>query len=85
MEDREIKCTSDREIHCITDTEIYCIRDKEKHYITYGSKLSGWEISTFCVTFFQFSSWPGVKMGHQKSEEKEKMGLPCFYLQVGLI
>ena len=36
----------------------------------YGWKFSVREICTFRVTFRQFSSWPGVKMSHQRAREK---------------
>ena len=62
---------------------------------TYGSKWSGWEICTFCVTFCQFSLWPGVKMSHQRARKeknswpdqytKESNGIALFLLQFGSI
>ena len=36
----------------------------------YGSKLSGWEICTYCVTFWQISLWPGVQICHQRAKKK---------------
>ena len=54
----------------------------------YGSKLSGWEICSFCVTFCQFSTWPRVKMSYLRDKQKTPsgqvyywrvVGLPCFY------
>ena len=51
-------------------------------YWTYGSKLSGWEMCIFCVTVWQFSSWPGVKMSHRRAQltntPRRVMGLHCF-------
>ena len=59
----------------------------------YGSKLSGWEICSFCVTFCQFSSWPAVKWtirGLRKKYPvdkyaKESNRIALFLLQVGSI
>ena len=49
--------------------------------LIYGSKLSGWEIGTFCVTFCQFSWWLGVKMSHPRANKKSTQ-LTCTLRRV---
>ena len=63
----------------------------ELNIARYGSKLSRWEICTFCVTFCQFSWWPGIKMSHLRAGTKntvdkyteESNGIALFLLYVG--
>ena len=60
-------------------------RDQSCQNNIYGSKLSGWEILTFCVNFCQFSLWPGVKISYRRPEKKvlctlrTVMALLCCY------
>ena len=57
----------------------------------YGSKLSGWEICTFRVTFCQFSWWPRVKMSHRRAGKKSPVdkytkdsnGMALFLMKIG--
>ena len=65
-------------------------RDQSCQNNIYGSKLSGWEILTFCVNFCQFSLWHGVKMSNCRAEKKylvgkytkESDGIALFLLQI---
>ena len=59
---------------------LYCL-------LLYGSKLSGWEIFTFRVTFCQFSWWPGVQISPKKKYSvdkytKDSNGMALFLLKV---
>ena len=52
-------------------THLWCIHMKCFKWINaYEWTFSVREISTFRVTFCQFSSWPGVKLSHLRAEKK---------------